>query len=62
MWRTKHIQKPGLVSRSGGCISSNSLMEPAQRQKPPNKNYEYYNLTQQGFEPTIHRNNTDAVK
>ena len=33
MWRTKHIQKPGLVSRSGGCINSYSFMEPAQRKK-----------------------------
>ena len=62
MWRTKHIQKPGLVSRSGGCINSYSLMEPAQRKKTPNTNYKYYNLTRQGFEPTIYRNNTDAVK
>ena len=61
MWRTKHIQKPGLVSRSGGCINSFSLMEPTQKKKTPNRNYKYYNLTRQEFEPTIYRNNTDAL-
>jgi hypothetical protein len=33
MWRTKHILKPDLVSQSGGCINSYSLMELAQRKK-----------------------------